>query len=156
MRSAKVKLAKEILDVLDRYDISVVGIYEQGGEYYAEIEFASNLGEDVIEDIWFNGTNIDFIVKFGDHAYNFDPDEHAEPYIEMRGRNGVPNSVRALIRDAEEIGELLDEVSDKLNDLDVDEFEEEEDEDDYDESYRKIRRPSRIKTERFNRKRTRR
>ena len=145
MRSAKVKLAKEILDVLDRYDISVVGIYEQGGEYYAEIE-----------DIWFNGTNIDFIVKFGDRAYNFDPDEHAEPYIEMRGRNGVPNSVRALIRDAEEIGELLDEVSDKLNDLDVDEFEEEEDEDDYDESYRKIRRPSRIKTERFNRKRTRR
>ena len=53
--------------------------------------------------------------------------------------------------------ELFADIKDELGEdfFEIDE-DEEEGEDDYEESYRKIRRPSRIKTERFNRKRIRR
>lgn len=52
------------------------------------------------------------------YANNFDADEHAEMWIENRHTvQGVPQSIRALIQDADDIQDMLDELADALNTL---------------------------------------
>lgn len=50
-----------------------------------------------------------------------DAEDHAEMWIEGRGTNGVPESIKDLLEDAEWIKNILLEVADKLNNLDEDE-----------------------------------
>ena len=45
---------------------------------------------------------------------NYDPEEHAELWIEGRGQNGAPSSIRALLDDADAIDGMLKELSDEL------------------------------------------
>ena len=40
----------------------------------------------------------------------FDPDEHAEMWIENRGENGTPNSIKDLINDALDIEKMIYEL----------------------------------------------
>lgn len=58
------------------------------------------------------------VVNFPDsvreYANDFDPDEHAEMWIEGRGRNGVPESVKELIEDAYAIKQMIYELADAL------------------------------------------
>lgn len=50
-----------------------------------------------------------------EYANDFDADEHAAMWIEARGKvNGVPDSIRELIKDAEAIKEMLNELADAL------------------------------------------
>ena len=44
------------------------------------------------------------------YCEEFDPEEHAEIFIEMRGQKGVPSSIRDLLDDAESIKEMLQEL----------------------------------------------
>lgn len=48
-----------------------------------------------------NCTYGELIKSIADAAYYFDVDEEASEWIKMRGENGVPNSVRTLLEDAE-------------------------------------------------------
>lgn len=41
------------------------------------------------------------------YAENFDIDEHVELWVSSRGKNGVPNSITALVKDAQNIVEML-------------------------------------------------
>ena len=84
------------------------------GEYTREIEFFSPEGEDVIECIWYDGTDEGFIKAFRENAEHFDPDEHAEIWVESRGKRGVPESIKDLIADAEWIKTTLLAVADEL------------------------------------------
>lgn len=84
------------------------------GEYTREIEFFSPEGEDVIECIWYDGTDEGFIKAFRENAEHFDPDEHAEMWVNSRGQNGVPESIKDLIADAEWIKNTLLSVADGL------------------------------------------
>ncbi len=84
------------------------------GEYTREIEFFSPEGEDVIECIWYDGTDEGFIKAFRENAEHFDPDEHAEMWVESRGTRGVPESIKDLIADAEWIKNTLLAVADEL------------------------------------------
>lgn len=53
-----------------------------------------------------------FLESVREYANDFDPDEHAEMWINARGRvNGVPNSIRELIDDAEEIKKMIYELA---------------------------------------------
>ena len=79
-----------------------------------EIEFFSPEGEDVIECIWYDGTDDGFIKAFRENAERFDADEHAEMWVEGRGKRGVPESIRALIDDADWIKARLLEVAEML------------------------------------------
>ena len=45
---------------------------------------------------------------------DYDPEEHAELWIEGRGQNGAPSSIRALLDDADAIDGMLKELSDEL------------------------------------------
>ena len=105
---------EKTIAILEENDITVSERYEQDGEYYREIEFYSPEGEYVLETIWYDGTDDGFIEAFRQLADNFDADEHAEMWINNRNVKGVPDSVRALIDDAENIKDTLLEVAEKL------------------------------------------
>ena len=113
------KLHDSILDVLEENDFSVCSIDEQGKEYVSELEWYSPAGEDVIITVWFNGTNSGFVDAFTNYAADFDPDEHAEMWVESRFENGVPYSIRELINDADAINEMLESMAIKLNALEI-------------------------------------
>ena len=68
-------------------------------EYYVEINQSTDLGEDWWMTLWYDGSDEDFIQKFETMVDYFDPDEEAEVYIEMRGKNGVPDSIRDILDD---------------------------------------------------------
>lgn len=57
-----------------------------------------------------------FAASISEYAENFDADEHATMWIENRHSvKGVPQSVRALIDDADAIQEMLTELSEQIN-----------------------------------------
>lgn len=68
-------------------------------EYYVEINQSTDLGEDWWMTVWYDGSDEDFIQKFETMVDYFDPDEEAEIYIDMRGKNGVPDSIRDILDD---------------------------------------------------------
>lgn len=108
-----VQLDPRIEDILEKWEVSWE-TYEQDGDYYTECEFYSDAGEDFVFDIWHDGTVKSFVDSFADYAFNFDPDEHAEMFMGMRGQRGVPQSIRVLISDADSIAETLDSIADEL------------------------------------------
>ena len=121
------ELSKKIIEVLEAHDISLCGeiserAYNNDG-YDVELETYSPEGEDVIISLIYDGTEEDFIKQFESYAEDFDAEEHAETYINMRGKNGVPESIKNLLEDAEWQKEMLLEVAKDLNGLDDEETE---------------------------------
>jgi hypothetical protein len=100
-------------------------------EYCVEINQSTDLGEDWWMTLWYDGTDEDFIQKFETMVDNFDPDEEAEIYIDMRGKNGVPDSIRDILDD--QVWKL-DTLKATLKDLN-EEFKDYPDTDDEDEEY---------------------
>ena len=108
-------LAKSIIKILKDNSISF-NTYEQDGKYYTEMAFYSDAGEDFVFSIWHNRTKASFINAFQDYAIDFDPDEHAEMWIDARHSvAGVPQSIRTLIDDADGIKETLEQIAIDLN-----------------------------------------
>ncbi len=66
------------------------------------------------EDFFFSVSISNFVEDVKEYASDFDPDEHAEMWIESRGTKGVPASIRQLIDDADAIGEMLEELAEAL------------------------------------------
>lgn len=88
------------------------GVFE--GDQDLEISQYSPAGE----DFSFSVSKDNLIYNIIEYACNFDPDEHAEMWIEGRGTRGIPSSVRVLIDDADAIAEMLESLADKLRGLD--------------------------------------
>jgi hypothetical protein len=99
----------------------------QHKEYCIEINQYTDLGEDWWMTLWYDGTDEDFIQKFETMVEYFDPDEEAEIYIEMRGKNGVPDSIRDILNDQEWKLETLRTTFKELK-KEFEDFEEEESE----------------------------
>ena len=113
------KICKSIITILENNDIRIIST-EKGyktEKLYTELEFYSDAGEDFVFSIWHKGTKASFIEGFCQYAADFDPDEHAELYIDMRGKNGVPDSIRALIDDADDIAAKLEKIADELREV---------------------------------------
>ncbi len=100
-------------------------------EYCIEINQSTNLGEDWWMTLWYDGTDEDFIQKFETMVEYFDPDEEAEIWIENRGKNGVPDSIRDILDDQVWKLETLETTLKELNE----EFRDYPDTDDEDEEY---------------------
>ena len=47
-------------------------------------------------------------------------DEHVELWVDSRGKNGVPGSIRELVKDAEAIDKMLQELADALAEVEDD------------------------------------
>ena len=105
------ELSERIEELLDEHDFSVCGDiserYGEKGRYDIELETYSPEGEDVLVSLTYDGTEKDFIREFNDYAEGFDAEDHAEMWIECRGKNGVPDSIKDLLEDAEWIKERL-------------------------------------------------
>lgn len=100
-------------------------------EYCVEINQSTDLGEDWWLTLWYDGSDEDFIQKFETLVEYFDPDEEAEIYIDMRGKNGVPDSIRDILDDQVWKLETLKTTLKELNE----EFEEYEEPEEEDEEY---------------------
>ena len=82
--------------------------------YYVLLETHSSLGEDLPEEFEVD-TVKELVKEMRDRANNYDADEHAELWVGSRGQNGVPYcSIRELLDDAEEIGEMYNTLADVL------------------------------------------
>lgn len=102
------ELKQKYIDILEENDWSVSSYTDDGR---VELQKYSPTGEDfsIIVEVE------DFPNSMRDCAMDFDADEHAEMWIEARGKvSGVPDSIRELIDDAEEIQEMLNELADAL------------------------------------------
>ena len=89
---------------------------EEDGRTYVEMEKYSPLGEDFGMIVDFTEENpVDtFMSDLGEYYLNFDPEDHAAMWIENRGKNGTPNSIRALIDDAYAIKDMIQELYEDL------------------------------------------
>lgn len=104
------KIEKRYLDVLEKHDWAVCGYT---GDGRVELEKFSPAGEDFI--ICVGVENLPAEVR--EYAAGFDIDEHIEMWIEARrnGTNGVPSSTRVLVKDAEDIDKMLQEIAAALS-----------------------------------------
>ncbi|MCM1121170.1 MAG: hypothetical protein NC416_01165 [Eubacterium sp.] len=116
------ELSKKIEELLEKYDFSLCGDvaerYSEKGKYDVELETYSPEGENVIVSLVYDGTEDGFITAFVEYANWFDAEDHAEMWIESRGKNGVPESIKDLLEDAEWIKNTLLEVAEELNNID--------------------------------------
>lgn len=120
MNKSNISLPDSIIEALDAEDWCVCSVNEQRGEYVAELEKYSPAGEDFIAVIWFDGSPDGFVEAFQQYATDFDPDEHADMWIENRHSvRGVP-SVRELIDDADAIDNMLSHMASTLSEVNTD------------------------------------
>lgn len=97
---------KILRDYCEEHDWKV---YENGG--FVELEKYSPAGEDFI----FSVDSRHFVRNVKQYAMEFDTDEHTMMWVEnMKTVNGVPQSVRILLTDAEEIEKMLIELAEGL------------------------------------------
>lgn len=68
----------------------------------------SPAGENIVFYIENDETFVDGVKRL---AAEFNPDEHAEMWVESRGKNGVPNTIRQLVDDADAIDEMLEDLA---------------------------------------------
>lgn len=76
-----------------------------------ELENYSPQGEDLIFTVY---VDEDFLEGIWRLAEEFDIDEHAELWIDQRGKNGVPGSISEILHDAEDIQGMLHELFEAL------------------------------------------
>ena len=93
--------------------------HEDGGytdaSHYALVEFwTDTAGQDVPTEFGFDGTASDFVKQFTECAENYDVDEEVELYVDMRGKQGVPGTVRELLDDCQEAKDTLMNIAQKL------------------------------------------
>lgn len=102
------ELEQKYIDILEENDW-IISSYGDDGS--VELEKYSPAGEDFLMCVEVEN----FPESVREYANCFDADEHAEMWIEARGRvSGVPESIRELIDDAEAIQEMLYELADVL------------------------------------------
>lgn len=116
---------KELTDrveaLLEEYDFRLCGsITERSGkkgQYDVELKTYSPLGEDVIVPLIYDGTEDGFIESFSNYAGDYDPEEHAEIWLNGRGKNKVPEDIKDLLNDAEHIKNTLLRIARDLHTL---------------------------------------
>ena len=113
------KLNNKVIETIENNGFSVHEVEKQDNDFYVEINQYTPLGEDWRETIWFDGTDEGFIEAVRKRYNDFDVDEETEIWIENRGQNGVPSSIKALVKDAEWKESMLDKLADELEELEL-------------------------------------
>lgn len=102
------ELEQKYIYILEENDWSVPSYTNDGR---VELEKYSPAGEDFLMCVEVEN----FPESVREYANDFDADEHAAMWIEARGKvNGVPDSIRELIKDAEAIQKMLNKLADTL------------------------------------------
>lgn len=104
------KLNNKIIKVLEDCDFCVNEVEKQGNDFYVELGQFTPCGEDWWETIWFDGTNKGFIEAVQNRHESFDVNEEVEVWIEHRGKDGIPSSIRKLVEDAEWKESMIEKI----------------------------------------------
>lgn len=79
--------------------------------FLIEGEYWSDLGEDVIISLVVNKlTKEEILNEMSNYVDYFDAEEHAAELYDLRGKYGTPTSLRALLKDADEQTEKLEQI----------------------------------------------
>ena len=110
---------KKLIDVAEnlgwKVDLSKQEDRYGNNQKIAELEKYSPAGEDFILTVFYEDA-ADFVHKVWEQYEAFDVDEHVEMWILARERvKGVPKA-SVLVKDAEEIEKMIEELYDALND----------------------------------------
>lgn len=111
------KLNKKIIEIAESKEFFMNDVEKQDGRYYVEFGQHTPCGEDWWETLWFDGTEESFVEALRERVDDFDVNEEAEIWIENRGKNGIPSSIKALIEDAEWKRSMLEEFVEELEKL---------------------------------------
>ena len=105
---------EEIYDVLDNMNIKYNTNY-CGSETEALIEFWTDTAwQDIPTEFDYDSSPEDFVKQFTEKAENYDVNEEVELFVNMRRKDGVPNTVRELFDDCQEAKNTLMEIAEKL------------------------------------------
>ena len=107
---------KRIEDVLNKLSVKYdYHKYNNSDSWYGMVEFWTDTsGQDIPVEFDFDGTAEDFVKQFCEHAETYDVDDEVELFIRMRGKQGVPNTVRELLNDCQEAKDTLINIADEL------------------------------------------
>lgn len=95
---------KEVLKILKELNFNIYFDKDFYGKNKSgiEIETYTPAGENWIENFEFDENDINIFIKsLKNRIENWNSDYEAESYINQRGKNGVPNSIRVLLHDAD-------------------------------------------------------
>jgi len=123
-------LDEKLLNYLDEHDVKIVGEFDDGAgfseyEKSIDLEFYSDAGEDFVFTVSYTDDK-SFVEDFAAYTENFDVEDHAELWIDHRGKNGCPETLKELLEDARGIREYLEDLSNGLQDI-LKEIEKEQD-----------------------------
>ena len=104
----------KITKVLEEKEFSISSNSIQDNEYVIEFGQYTPEGEDWFVYLFYDGSYNNFKEKLTEYSENFDVNEEVELWVENRGRNGVPNSIKDLVEDAEWKQQQLKELSESL------------------------------------------
>ena len=91
------------------------GIKFERTEENALVEFwTDTANQDIPTEFEYDGTPEDFVRQFKERAEAYNVDDEVELYANMRGKNGVPNTIRELLDDCQEAKDTLTELSNSL------------------------------------------
>ena len=86
--------------------------------FLIEGEYWSDLGEDVIISLVVDKlTKEEILHAMYEYQEDFDAEEHAAEWFNMHGEHNAPTSLRALLRDADEQQEKLEEIFEVMREL---------------------------------------
>ena len=100
------RIRKALDDMGIKYDIK---------KKSALVEFWSDTtGQDIDIEFEFDGTPEDFVCQFTDGAENYDVDDEVEFFAGMRGKDGVPETIRELLDGCQEVKDTLLDIARQL------------------------------------------
>lgn len=105
------KISEKLVDEIKGRGFRISETWEQDGIAETELNFYSDKGEDVIVALFHDNTDEGFIESLVRWSEEFDPEEHAVMWYEARERvYGVPQSLRALLYDADMIDNTVESL----------------------------------------------
>lgn len=105
------KISEKLVDEIKGRGFRISETWEQDGIAETELNFYSDKGEDVIVALFHDNTYEGFIESLVRWSEEFDPEEHAVMWYEARERvYGVPQSLRALLYDADMIDNTVESL----------------------------------------------
>ena len=107
-----IKQMEKLLDkVTEKYDLSYSLNGNEKDGYNIEIEYWSDLGEDVLIYLHLEELSFEELLKEMSEYYNsFDAEDHATELYNLHGSRGTPTSLRLLLQDADEQEEMLKNI----------------------------------------------
>ncbi len=110
---------KKIEEILEEKGVKYEIRPEEG---YGLVEFwTDTAGQDIPTEFNFDGTPEGFIKEFVESAESYDVDNEVELFANMRGKQGVPDTIRELLDDCQEAKDTLLDIAKALKEGSADE-----------------------------------